>query len=229
MTMQEAMRQRHTVRRYTDSPIPKETVALLNRRIHENNKTYNLCMKLVCGDSGGLSGAARLLLARGVNNYFVLAGPDTPDLDEKLGYCGADLILYAQTLGLNTWWVGGMYSKKGAEKHLDGQARHGGVRVNGVIAVGFGRTQGAAHKSKTAGEVSAYEGTAPQWFLDGVEALLLGPTALNRQAYRVKGKGNTVSIAYGSGHFSDVDLGIGKYHFELGAGKDNFQWEKGGR
>jgi len=24
--------------------------------------------------------------------------------------------------------------------------------------------------------------------------------------------------------FSNVDLGIGKYHFELGAGKENFQW-----
>jgi hypothetical protein len=26
------------------------------------------------------------------------------------------------------------------------------------------------------------------------------------------------------GPFSKVDLGIGKYHFEVGAGKENFEW-----
>lgn len=24
--------------------------------------------------------------------------------------------------------------------------------------------------------------------------------------------------------FSGIDLGIGKYHFEVGAGKENFKW-----
>jgi len=27
-----------------------------------------------------------------------------------------------------------------------------------------------------------------------------------------------------NGSYSGADLGIGKYHFELGAGKDNFEW-----
>lgn len=66
MTMKEAMRRRHTVRR--------------------------------C-NCEGLGSMARVLLARGVNNYIILAGPDALDLDERLGYCGADMIIYAQTLG----------------------------------------------------------------------------------------------------------------------------------
>ena len=129
-------------------------------------------------------------------------------------------MLFAQTLGLNSWWVGGMFSAKGAEKHLD----ESGLRVNGVIAVGYGATQGVPHRSKAAADISAYDGEAPQWFDCGVNALLLAPTALNKQAYRVRGEGERVSITCDSGHFAAIDLGIGKYHFEAGAGKENFVW-----
>lgn len=222
MTMKEAMSVRHMVRKYTDKAIPVDRMALLNARISENNSTYGLNLTLVTGNSDGLGGMAKLLLAKGVNNYFVLAGADTKDLDEKLGYCGADLIIYAQTLGLNTWWVGGMFSKKGAEKNLSAD----NIRVNGIIAVGYGTTGGAPHKSKTADEISEYKGTAPKWFENGVAALLLAPTALNKQAFKVSGDGNKVSIVCDNGHFAGIDLGIGKYHFELGAGKDNFEWMK---
>ena len=220
MTIKEAVVKRHMVRQYTDKAIPTDIVKLLNERIAENNKKYNLHLALVVGNSDGISSMAKLLLSRTVNNYIVLAGPDTPELDEKLGYCGADLILYAQTLGLNTWWVGGMFNGKGALKNLSSRD----VRVNGVIAIGYGKTQGIPHKSKTAAEISEYEGDAPQWFIDGVNALLYAPTALNKQPYMVRGAGNKVSISAGDGHFAGIDLGIGKYHFEVGAGKENFEW-----
>lgn len=54
--------------------------------------------------------------------------------------------------------------------------------------------------------------------------MLLAPTALNRQAYHVRGSGNKVALDYEDGHFSGIDLGIGRYHFEVGAGKENFEW-----
>ena len=40
----------------------------------------------------------------------------------------------------------------------------------------------------------------------------------------VTGSGNNVTITAGNGHFSGIDLGIGRYFFEVGAGKDNFEW-----
>lgn len=219
MTIKEAMKERHMVRKYTDKPIPCELAEKLNARIAENNQSHNLSLSLVTGNSDGLGVLAKLL-GKGVKNYIILAGPDTDDLDEKLGYCGADMILYAQTLGLNTWWVGGMFNAKGAQKNMNS----GAVRVNGVLAIGYGQTQGVPHKSKTAAEISSYNGIAPQWFTDGVDALLLAPTALNKQAFSVKGDGNKVSLTCDSGHFAGIDLGIGKYHFEVGAGKENFKW-----
>ena len=83
---------------------------------------------------------------------------------------------------------------------------------------------GSGTPYKAAAGISSYEGAVPQWFRDGVSALLLAPTALNKQAYRVHGKGNKVTLSCDSGHFAGIDLGIGKYHFESGAGKDNFEW-----
>lgn len=85
--------------------------------------------------------------------------------------------------------------------------------------------QGVPHKTKTAEQVSSYDGETPQWFKDGIEAALLAPTALAKQAFTVRGKGNKVSISCDNGIFTGVDTGLVKYHFELGAGKDNFQWE----
>ncbi len=213
------MKQRHMVRKYTDKPIPSNLVEKLNARIAENNQTYNLNLSLVTGNADGLGTFAKML-GKGVKNYIILAGPDAVDLDERLGYCGADMILYAQTLGLNTWWVGGMYNAKGAQKNMDVSP----ARINGVLAIGYGQTQGVPHKSKTPAQISSYNGAAPQWFMDGVDALLLAPTALNKQAFMVKGDGRKVSITCDSGHFAGIDLGIGKYHFEVGAGKENFEW-----
>lgn len=220
METKEAIRRRHAVRKYTDEPIPADMVMLLNARIADNNAKHKVYLKLVTDSTDGINGMAKLLLARNVRNYIVLAGRNYPDLDEKLGYCGADLILYAQTLGLNTWWCGEMFNGKSVAKHLVGS----NVRVNGVIAIGYGQTQGVPHKSKTAEDISKYDGEAPQWFKDGVKALLYAPTAMNRQPYMVTGKGNSVALTAGDGRYSGIDLGIGKYHFEIGAGKQNFEW-----
>ena len=221
MTIKEAMECRHTVRKYTDRAIPPEVSEQLNARICENNDKFGINMTLVTENEAAFGSFLKLVLAKGVRNYIVLAGPDTSDTDEKLGYCGADVMLFAQTLGLSSWWVGGTYSKKAAEKSA---GVSGSEKVIGVIAVGYGATQGTAHKSKPAEKVSSYSGAAPEWFKNGVRAALLAPTALNRQGFFVKGDGSRVSMTYSSGVMSGTDLGICKYHFEVGAGKENFQW-----
>lgn len=211
---------RHTVRKYLDKLLDVELVSLLNARIEQNDRLYDLTFKLVTNESDGISSLAKIMSNNTVQNYIILAGKDSSDLDEKIGYCGADLILYAQSLGLNTWWYGGMFNGKNALKHLDDK----NVRVNDVIAIGHGKTQGVPHKSKTADQVSHYKGKAPEWFNSGIKALLLAPSALNRQPYIVNGVGNKLSFKVKSGPLSQVDLGIGKYFFELGAGKSNFEW-----
>lgn len=98
------------------------------------------------------------------------------------------------------------------------------AKVVGIVAVGYGQTQGVPHKSKKPEEVSTYSGEAPEWFKAGVFAALLAPTALAKQAFTIKGDGNQVHIDCNNGIFTGVDTGLVKYHFELGAGTDNFKW-----
>lgn len=217
MDLKRAMRQRHTVRKFTSEPLSVELISQLNDRVRANNERLGLAISLRVGDESALPGALKLFFAKGVRNYFVLAGSDRPGLDEDLGYASADLMLFAQALGLNTWWIGGTFSRKNVEQAVSGK------KVIGIVVVGFGATPGTAHKSKTAAEVSSYEGPEPQWFADGVQAALLAPTALNKQCFRIAGAGNKVSITENGGAFSGADIGIVKYHFELGAG-DAFEW-----
>ena len=108
MTIQEAIKERHMVRKYLEKPIPTEIAAQLQERLTEDNQTSGLRLTLVTGNNDGLGTMAKLI-SKNVNNYIILAGPDTPALDEALGYWGADAMLFAQTLGLNSWWVGGMF------------------------------------------------------------------------------------------------------------------------
>lgn len=223
MDMIEAMAQRHTVRAYLDKPLPAEVRELLNGRIGALNAQYNLAMSLFCDNTQAFGGMLKLVLAKGVKNYIVLAGPDEPGCDERIGWCSAELMLYAQTLGLNTWWVGGTY-RKGKVAAVAQVPAHG--KLWGIVAVGYGATPGKPHQSKTPEEVAAYEGDAPvpAWFDRGVAAALLAPTALNKQAFKITGAGNQVRIDYENGAFSGVDTGIVKYHFELAAGTENFTW-----
>lgn len=220
MTMKEAMAQRHTVRKFKTEAIPADKVELLNAKIDELNEKFGLSMKLVTGNKDGLKTIFKFV-GKGAFNYFVLAGPDSAEAEEKLGYCGSELCLYAQTIGLNTWWIGGMFSMAGVQK----AAGTKDAKINSIIVVGYGEVQGKPHKSKRAADIASYEGEIPEWFEKGVEAVLLAPTAINRQAFTIKGAGSKVSMTYKPGPFSGVDLGIGKHHFELGAGTENFEWE----
>lgn len=57
-----------------------------------------------------------------------------------------------------------------------------------------------------------------------MEAVLLAPTARNQQRFFFQQSGDAVSVRSTGGSYSKIDLGIVKYHFELGAGAENFRW-----
>lgn len=121
MDVKLAMRQRHTVRKFTSGPLSPELISQLNDRVRANNERFGLAISLKVGDESALPGALKLFFAKGVRNYFVLAGSDRPGLDEDLGYASADLMLFAQALGLNTWWIGGTFSRKTSNRLCRGR------------------------------------------------------------------------------------------------------------
>ena len=199
MTLQEAITARHSVRKYIDKEIPADIVTVLQDKIAEYNK---------------------------VGNYFVMVGKKGADLDERVGYYGEQLVLLAQTLGLNTCWVGLSY-RKVPEAYNVGKDE----KLACMIALGYGETQGVSHKIKTIEQVSNASVLTPAWFKRGVEAALLAPTAVNQQKFSFEyvGMSNNRHLVRAKKGFSMIgytkmDLGIAKYHFEIGAGKVNFEW-----
>ncbi len=220
MTIHEAIVARHSVRQYHDTPISGEHVQFLNERIASYNAEGNLHIQLVTEERKALAGImARMLVGfNGAKNYFALIGPDSPDLDERLGYYGERLVLEAQMLGLNTCWVGGTFSKvKSACSISAGETFHA------VIALGYGRTQGKQHVSKPVEKLADGLEGAPEWYRKGVEYALLAPTATNCQAFHFSREGNKVTLAYKKRPFSEMDRGIVKLHFEIGAGDADYE------
>ena len=237
MTVQEAIEARHSVRAYKEQPLTAEVVKALEEKIAELNSEGHLHMQLIQNEPKAFQGTlTKYGKFRGVNNYIVMAGKKADDLDERTGYYGEQLVLMAQTMGLNTCWVGLSYSKVPGTYVLED-----GEKIACYIAIGYGETQSVGHKIKTVEQVSRSalplgssknaSDTTPSWFKKGVEAALLAPTAVNQQKFsfeyvgmkdghhQVRAKKGFSMIGY-----TKTDLGIAKCHFEIGAGKENFEW-----
>ena len=223
MTLQEAIKARHSVRKYTDKPIETEKVATLRADIERANAESGLNIQLVLDEPKAFStGMWKYGQFSGVKNYFVMAGPKGKEAEEKIGYYGERLVLLAQTLGLNTCWVGLTYKKIPGTYTL----REGDI-VHCVIALGYGSIPGVQHPLKPIEQFYESEGIPPKWFQDGMEAAMLAPTAVNQQKFKfILHDGNKVAAktSFSMAGYTNIDLGIVKYHFELGAGKDNYDW-----
>ena len=150
MTIQEAIEARHSIRAYKDQPLADEVVRRLEEEIAVVNQKGNLHVQLIRNEPKAFQGTmAKYGKFRNANNYIVMAGKKAEDLDERVGYYGEHLVLLAQTLGLNTCWVGLSYSKVPGTYVLDE-----GEKIACYIAIGYGETQGVGHKIKTVGQVS---------------------------------------------------------------------------
>ncbi|MBQ6622454.1 MAG: nitroreductase [Mogibacterium sp.] len=223
MELMEAIERRHSVRQYTEQPIEGETLERLQQAIALCNEAGGLHLQLILEEPEAFSGLkAKYGKFTGVRNYIALIGPKGRALEEKLGYYGEKLVLLAQQLGLNTCWVGGTYSK--VPEAYDVRP---GEKICGVIAIGYGQTQGYPRKSKVMFDVcgvSEMTRDVPVWYKRGVLAALMAPTAINQQKFSFERDGERVTVKAGRGPFAKMDLGIVRCHFEIGAGRNNFVW-----
>ena len=152
MTLEEAIRTRHSVRQYTEQPIEAEKIQQLQDLIDECNREGDLHIQLVTDEPKAFaSGIAHYSKFRGVRNYIAMIAKKGDDIN--LGYYGEKVVLLAQCLGLNTCWVAKFVFILHDNNKVEAQTRF--TLING---------------------------------------------------------------------YAPIDLGIAKCHFEIGAGKENFQW-----
>ena len=215
----EIMQVRHSVRSYLDKPIPENIRKQLDEYTDQLNRQGNLNMQIIYDEPQCFnSRLAHYGRFENCSNYIVMVGKKAADLDYRGGYYGELLVLKAQQLGLNSCWVALTHGKSQAVIN-DGEAEVI------IISLGYGKTQGHPHKSKSPEEVSDLTEDSPQWYKRGIEAALLAPTAVNQQKFRFTRNGNKVTVRHGLiGTCLNIDLGIVSCHFELAAGKENFEW-----
>ncbi len=206
------MENRHSVRAYKTDSIEGKKRQQLNQWITSYNQESGLHIQIfydepTCFDTG----LAHYGHFENVRNYICLVG--TRGQEKLAGYYGEKLVLNAQAIGLNTCWVALTHGKSQAKLNRN-------EKVLCIIAIGYGQTQGVTHKSKQVSDVSNYQEGMPTWFLKGVQAALLAPTAVNQQKFYFTYKNGDVSLKVkGLGAYTKIDLGIVQYHFELGSGQ----------
>ena len=211
---------RSSQRSFLPRPLSSAQRQQLGKSVSQCNRRSGLSVRLVCDRSEPFSsfskGAGTI---KGVRDYLLFAGPSAdPDLEEKCGYYGEEIILTAAAMGLATCWVGGTYDRKRCLSLLEP-----GEDLVCAAAVGF--PAGSAPKAplpphRPPEELAGRLENAPDWFHRGIRAVQYAPSAMNRQGYRFSFQedGTVCARLTGpGGAFALADLGIAKRHFELGA------------
>lgn len=218
MTLTEAITQRHSVRSFSDKKIDALTAKELQNLIDECNGKSGFNIQLFidepCAFSTRMAHYGNFVNCK---NYLAMIGPKKNE--ENCGYFGEQLVIKAQQLGLNSCWVALSYGKSKVPCRIPS-----GQKLYAVIALGYGQNQGIAHKSKSMDELCVADGEMPQWFRNGMTAAMLAPTAVNQQKFLFTLDRDTVRAEALRGFYSKIDLGIVKYHFEIGAGDAGFKW-----
>ena len=213
MDTMQMIRERHSVRAYLDRKIEPEKAAQIESELAEINARSGLHMQYLAEADGVFGGLMlRAIGWKGAPACLALAAKDAPDAEERCGYYGEHMVLFLQSLGLNTCWVG-MFKASAVRAEISD-----GEKLFAVIAVGYGANQGKPHRSKRVDEVTDVK-EMPDWFRAGVESALLAPTAMNRQPFVFSLENGEPVARINGGAFAKMDLGIVKYHFEAASGR----------
>lgn len=230
----EIISQRHSVRSYKNSDLPKEIIEKIKQYIDEVNNPFGKKVKikiiqkdtsnkeLKLGTYGVIKGA----------NYFLGASCSNDELSLiALGYTLEKVILYCTSLGLGTVWLGGTFNKGGFAKAME-------LREDEILPIvsPFGYESDKKsflaslmgnnnNKRKKYSEVffdgnfdTPLSSIASGPYFEMLEMVRIAPSAVNKQPWRVlKDNENFHFYLSNSKSLNKVDIGIALCHFHLTA------------
>lgn len=241
MDYKHAISVRHSNRSFLPDKIEDSLVEKLQASITNYNLISGLNIQLVLNNGDAFKGLSNSYgMFSGVNNYIAMIGKiNGVHEKEKIGYYGERLVLEATEYGLGTCWVGGTYNKNACLCSLTPREE-----IYCIIPIGYA-IEKMNLKNKFINSIihirkkpieDFYDATTtlPDWFIEGIKAVQLAPSALNKQpikfVYSRSSSRNDMPlirawIISNKIGFEHIDLGIAKLHFEIGASKGEWEWE----
>lgn len=230
--MRSAIENRVSRRKFEKEPITDREKEKIISLIDQLNEASGLTMTFLEDGSGAFQKLRKSYgMFTNVRSLILMKGKkDDKDLKEKVGYYGEDLVLSITDLGLGTCWVGGTFDKD--ELTVNDREELACVVVVGKVAAPSLKEKmmrSATHrKVKSMEERIISDQPLPQWVQNGMEAVLLAPSAKNTQKAIFKYENNILSAQIADDYAMDlIDLGIAKKHFDLEAG-GTFELGNGG-
>jgi hypothetical protein len=241
--LEEIVRARRSVRSYTSAPIPQDIIEDINGYIRTLQSPFPAkctfrIIETALEPDGTKLGTYGMI--KGARVFIGAAVTDTAFAVEALGYEFEKLILYLTSLGLGTCWLGGTFNRD-AFKQAMGVTD--GTLFPAVTPIGYYEKKSLKETlvrgfvradSRKPWEALFFDGSFKKPLTEGaagnyafpLELLRLGPSASNKQPWRVVKAGSLYHFyehktpGYSSAFNFDMqsmDMGIAACHFHLAA------------
>ena len=224
--MNETIQKRKSRRVFSKKQLSEALLQKIEEKIRKIDVKYDVNIELIEDGSKAFASFGKSYgLFKNVRSLILLKGnPGMRHFREKMGYYGEKLLLFAESLGLDTCWVGGTFDRESfsypEEEHIQavillGYAGESGIREKLLSSL--------LHKKKPWEACIEGDSPYPKWVKEGMEAVALAPSALNKQKpFFPHLNGILPATVKNDFEMDMVDLGIAKLHFELGVGSGHF-------
>lgn len=237
------VRSRKSVRTFEERPVSQRDLDHLFDFLAKTTNPYNLPVMFKLLDSKDQKLNCPVVV--GTDLYVGAKIKQTAHLNEAFGYSFELLVLYAQSLGLGTVWVGGTMDRASFEKAM-------GLAEDEIMPcmspLGYPGKKMSLRETMMRKAINADERMDfEELFFDGsfaapltrekagkiahpLEMVRLAPSAVNKQPWRVVVTDNTAhfylkrskGFSGGAIDMQKIDMGIALCHFELSAAEDGF-------
>ena len=228
------IRSRRSVRTFAAKEIPDEVLGNLMTYADSITNPYGVPVwfKLLNAKENGLSSP----VISGGDWYIGGGVEECPHFAEAFGYSFETLVLYAQSLGLGTTWIGGTMNRGSFERAMELLE---GEQMPCVTPLGYAAEKmslretlmrkGVKAENRAKFEEVFFDGSFGKTLTreragrlaDPLEAVRLGPSAVNKQPWRVVVTEDAVHFyvkKLKGLHVADmqkIDMGIALCHFDL--------------
>lgn len=240
--LQKIVRGRRSVRTFDGRELEAADLEKLSAFLKETENPYGIPVTFRFLDAK--KQALPCPVVTGTNLFVGAKVPRVPHAEEAFGYSFEMFVLYAQSLGIGTVWVGGTMDRAAFERAMDLQAEE---RMPCMSPLGYPAKktsvrEGMMRKAIKADQRSPFESL----FFDGsfdtpltaekagrlaepLQMVRWAPSAVNKQPWRVVSgpggvhfylKQSKGFVSDAVGNMQKVDLGIALCHFALAA-KEN--------